>query len=804
MSRYEKYKFVEKMGHLKMQFVFWALMLLLIIVGRFLYTDELVKKKQYDYFTCNMWMNDFHNIEVKNGEIVQKFTAEQDGLYTFIFWIVNCSDQDQGIIRAQLKDLTGKIYYLNQFELNTLGEDEFSWMGGTTERLKKDKEYKLIITMENVISNASIKAVKSDNVLESLEGLSVNGNEEYGAALYFLQSFVDSYSVQNIWLILWAFSLCVGLICAVANRKSLRIILQICIEGWGIAASVLVIEILNESIGSITIKYLLINGVIVLAVYLLVFALLKNWAKYVTLILCTIIGAVNYYVKQFRGTELQITDIKSVSTAISVAGNYKLNIPWILYTVILIVLITIGLMVIMDHGWNTDKKAGLYKLRAGSAVCGVFILIVINSAYASKEMFDWSNLSANFAKYGWCFSNMIIQKGLQVQKPEGYSDENIKKIISEINENDSSSDIIPRNLIVIMNESFSDLGILGNLQTNQDYMPFIHNLEGNAIKGNLYVSTFGGNTAITEYEFLTGNTQHFLPQGTIPYLSLCQKEEEGLCRILQQQNYYTVAMHPYEPKNWNRDEVYTAMNFDEFLSLDDYENPEYLRNYVSDKADYNKIIEYVEKCEEDKNLFIFNVTMQNHGGYITDDSEMNNTITINNFESNVAETYLSLVYESDKAFEYLIDYFRKFEEPTMIVMFGDHMPSLPDNVYSSLYGENYQTMSLEERNKMYITPYIIWTNYDTDLTVKESISANYLGSYVLECAGLRMSDYNSFLCDLMDKVPVIGQYGFITREGQFVSYGEDEQVLSEYGILQYMRVKDRKSQYYNCFAISDN
>lgn len=786
--------------------MFWIPLLLLLVAGRILYGDELQQRVQYDYFTCNMEASEYTDIAVKDGEIIQRFDAEQTGLYTFFFWLDNCSSQDSGVIRAQLRDLGGRLYYENQYDLSALGEGEFTWMGGTTDRLRKGKRYELVIRIENAVSNASIRSVESGNLLEGLKEYCVNGEPRSDLALYFLQSYLDSYSIGTVWLFLWVSSFGVALAGSFLSRKNARKTFKVIIGGWGIVASFLVIEILNESIDVIAPKYILINCCIIGAVSIIMHIILKKWSKYITLLLCMILGLVNYYVKQFRGTNLQVIDFKSVPTAMSIVGNYELMISWQIYTAIMIMWMTIGLMVISDKQIDEeqipeyDRKSWIGRMRLGSAAGGVLILMIISSVYVPKESFNWFELNKNFPEYGWCYTNMILMERSKIQKPEGYSDESIEKIVSSIEKKPPKTDIIPQNLIVIMNESFSDLGILGNLETDRDYMPFIHSLEENVVKGNLYVSTFGGNTAVTEYEFLTGNTEHFFPQGTVPYLSVCQKEEEGLCRILQRQNYYTVAMHPYEAGNWNRDKVYESMNFDEFWSLEDYENSEYLRNYISDRADYDKIIEVVENFDENKNLFIFNVTMQNHGGYDINNGLLDTSVRIENFESSVAETYLSLVYESDRAFEYLLDYFSSSDKKTMVVMFGDHMPSLPDNVYDSLYGRDRQGLSAEERNKMYITPYIIWTNYDIELEARGNISANYLGSYVLECAGLGMPDYNRFLCSLMDQIPAIGQYGLVTREGEFTEYGNGEEILEEYRMLQYMRVKDRGSRYYNCFS----
>ena len=194
--------------------------------------------------------------------------------------------------------------------------------------------------------------------------------------------------------------------------------------------------------------------------------------------------------------------------------------------------------------------------------------------------------------------------------------------------------------------------------------------------------------------------------------------------------------------------------------------------------------------------------MQNHGGFDLNNGVIDTTVTIEDFESSVGETYLSLIYESDRAFEYLLSYFSEVEEPTMIVLFGDHLPSLPNSFYEDVYGKKLEDLTDEEASRQYMTPYIIWTNYDSDFEKISDISANYLGSYVLECAELEMPEYNAFLLNQRAYIPVVGKMGVYDENGQFVAYKDmSKGTLNDYKILQYIRVKDRNSKYYNIFRM---
>ena len=234
-----------------------------------------------------------------------------------------------------------------------------------------------------------------------------------------------------------------------------------------------------------------------------------------------------------------------------------------------------------------------------------------------------------------------------------------------------------------MNEAFSDLSVLGDFETNEDYMPNFRSLMEEYTSGHLLVSVKGGNTANTEYEFLSGDTTAFLPQGCVVFQQYIHDTIPTIASYLKGLDYETIGMHPYQGSGWERDRVYPLMGFDEFLDQGSFSGADKLRNYISDKGAFDKVIELFESKEEGRPQFQFLVTMQNHSGYTPKDTD-------NGFSEEVlltgasaqsgavvaAERYLTLIKYSDAAFGDLIDYFEEnVTEPTIIVMFGDHEPN---------------------------------------------------------------------------------------------------------------------------------
>ena len=365
---------------------------------------------------------------------------------------------------------------------------------------------------------------------------------------------------------------------------------------------------------------------------------------------------------------------------------------------------------------------------------------------------------------------------------------------------ETSDDTMP-NIIVIMNEAFSDLSVLGDFPVSEDYMPFWNSLTEDTVRGNLFVSVKGGNTANTEFEFLTGDTMAFLPQGSIAYQQYIHEEKPTLVSWLEGLGYSTAALHPFNASGWDRDEVYPYFGFDDILFYPDFTYRELLRTYVSDESSFNQLIDLYENRDEEKPFFAFEVTMQNHGGYYNDYENFTPDISLgfepeDSNEKHYTEQYLSLVKKSDEAFEMLIEYFAQQDEKTIVVMFGDHQPTdiiaEPILEYCGIQDDD----SLEAQQQRYITPFIIWANYDIEEQEIQQLSANYLGALIMDVAGLPKTAYQEFLTDLSQKLPVITANVYIDAQGNYYNSADNPyaEELEEYRSLQYYHLfEDDKS-----------
>ena len=466
-------------------------------------------------------------------------------------------------------------------------------------------------------------------------------------------------------------------------------------------------------------------------------------------------GLVNHYVMAFRSTPLVPWDIFSIKTAASVAGNYDFT-PTNEFLLVCGAFVVIFLLL---HFVKLKFPYGVF-MRIIPTVCvGLVLCTFVNLLWdddfqTDSYLYPFLFTPAHMTKVnGMAVTFAMDMEYIHVDKPKGYSMTRAKAILEEYESlNNPNQPADYPNVIVIMNEAFSDLAVLGDFETNEDYMPFIHSLQQgqeNTVTGNLTVSVCGGNTANTEFEFLTGHTMDYFPVGSIPYQQYIKGELPSLASQLAELGYATYGMHPYNSTGWNRNEVYPWLGFEESYFIRDFTSRHYIRDYVSDQTAYQKIIDIYEEKEAGKPAFIFEVTMQNHGGYTQKYENFIADVHAPDLNSAQLDQYLSLMKVSDQEFENLVAYFENKEEKTIIVFFGDHQPS--DAVVRPILRWNQKlVMNEEDAWLRYQVPYVIWANYDIEDGTDVDTDISFLAAQVLNRADMPTTAYQNFLLELAE------------------------------------------------------
>ena len=508
-----------------------------------------------------------------------------------------------------------------------------------------------------------------------------------------------------------------------------------------------------------------------------------------TLLMCLVTA--NHYVYEFQGNELSPLTFLSAGTAANVIGNYTFTFPapvvysWILWGLLL-------------FAGQTLPGAQLRNRLRSRGIALLAAVLCLGAWYFGTRDIPAETWGRGGTLINGYFLNFSLElKSAYVQKPKHYSASSAVALeevyggnIVEVPSSGEKPDVI-----VIMSEAFSDLSILGaEIQTDREITPFYDSLTENIIRGYALSSAYGGMTANSEFEFLTGMSMAFLPTASVPYQQYITGAQESLVSVMKESGYTCFATHPFRASGWSRERVYTSLGFDAFTFQDAYPQSDLIRDFVSDREMFSYLIDRYEQQREGESLFLFGVTMQNHGNYAVVDYEP--SIHLEGYQNQYSEVeqYLSLLHESDKALAELIAYFEAVPDDVIVVLFGDHLPDLPMEFYEEVHGGSFDT--LDEQMLTYSVPFLIWANFDIPEQRLECTSLNYLSGYLLKTAGITQSPYYHFLSELEKDIPAMNALGYYSKSrGSFVPYeiasGTEADGLNNYAILQYYHLFEK-------------
>ena len=547
-----------------------------------------------------------------------------------------------------------------------------------------------------------------------------------------------------------------------------------------------------------------------------------------------VLGLAEYFVILFKSMPISPGDLTALSTAAAVAGTgftYTITSFCMLslaFTVIAIQICTLAAQVAPKRQKGSWRGLVLNLLIAIVCLGGIAAHTTLLDYYHTLyiQVYSWRPLESYY-RQGFLPSFISGAQTIKPSKPEDYTVSGAKKLISEYakeyddnNQTGGSSaarleatkqfDEEKPTVIAIMNETFSDLSIYQNMHADYQGPTYFKSIDDCLSRGRLYVSAYGGGTANTEFEFLTGNSMAYLGSGVYPYTTYDLTDTENLAAQFKSLGYYTTAMHPNHGTNWNRENVYKDFGFDQFLTINDFQNAETLRGMVTDKATYDKILELLDTNSNPQ--FIFDVTMQNHSGYDTGLIPYDKQMSLNidgEFNSNVNE-YVSLIQQSDEALEYFLDKLSNLDRKVVVVFWGDHQPFFPDT-YNDRWFTNEDDATHQER--LWQTNYIIWANYDvagnSQTSHEEDLSSNYLSCELMKLIGAPLTDYQKAHLTLRQSLPALNSVGYEDAQGRWLlsssksdeTYSDTiaaacEKARSDYHTMQYyMMFGDGKDIY---------
>lgn len=414
---------------------------------------------------------------------------------------------------------------------------------------------------------------------------------------------------------------------------------------------------------------------------------------------------------------------------------------------------------------------------------------LLKKAYDPNAYWIPYSQQMNYYNNGFIGGFLFNLKVEAMAEPKGYSKEKIaeltqkyQEIAEEINQN-RSGPIKNTNIIYIMNESFSDPLALNGMEIAKDPIPLTRHLMENNRSGSILSQGYGGGTANIEFEALTGfSMEPMNPQLTTPYTQLLAKVPNfpSIVSYLNEQNYQTTAIHPYNTSMYKRQNVYQSLGFQNFINEDTMKNTEKMESnpYISDKAAYQEVLDTLE-ASKDSN-FIHLVTMQNHmpygSKYVSSEYEVNGTEN-----DQITSNYLKDLSYSDQALDNFIKQIDQLAEPTIVVFWGDHLPSVYGDV---IFNQN----SLD---KMHETPLLIYSNVNKKDKELGMISPIYFAPELLEVANADITGFYALLNQLQSNLPAFEKEKYLEKNAKKMKKSvnelsqETQALLADYYMIQY-------------------
>ena len=511
------------------------------------------------------------------------------------------------------------------------------------------------------------------------------------------------------------------------------------------------------------VNLMFLASTIILGVSVLFFCFFNNLILAISLssLVMLIVAIANYYKMLVVGEPIYPSDLSMISNIDEIIGYVKnLLSP----TLIIGLLVIIALLAILSFICRKGFKLTM-KLRV--IFFAIFIAYLASIFYYEKSPLKplvnstvyftkWNQLN-NYQQNGFLFGFITnLQNDLMI-KNDHYTEANLQKIMDDYTKKaedyNESADLSQQpNIITIVSESLSDPTVFNQLTFSEDPLPNLRQYLETYSSGH-FLSPFKGNrTANVEFEYLVGFTNSLLLEGTIPFQQALSSKPEipSFISFMDQLGYTSVAIHPNNAAFYKRSQVYPALGFDEFLSIDKMKHLDYIdsQKYVSDQSVFDEL--YAELEAADRPIFAYGLTMANHIA-IFDKKFGENTIEVldaNGEHNTEMETYAEGLKQTDLALKEFITKIENYDEPTLVIFFGDHLINFQSDIHEQHGYIEKDTDAL--RAKLFFeTPLLIMSNMD-DFQIEniDDVSPIFIAPLILRELNLPLSPFYVFLLDL--------------------------------------------------------
>lgn len=450
----------------------------------------------------------------------------------------------------------------------------------------------------------------------------------------------------------------------------------------------------------------LFNAFLITATFSIVYLVRRRvFARILLSVFWLFLGTCNGYLLLKRVTPFNAQDLKVLSDALSLTGNY--------FSTLELILLIVGIGAVVIWVISMWRRGGQYtgKMHRFLALIGVgcwigAYMLLTNIAIDQRVVSNYfGNIAFAYEDYGfpYCFTASLFNTG--ISEPSGYSEESMAAIDNNgalnVSETGRSEEELP-NIIVVQLESYFDPTEVEWLQFSEDPIPNLRKMYQEYSSGYFKVPSVGAGTANTEFEVLTGMSMRFFGPGEYPYKTYGKtKVIESAATALGELGYGSEALHNNGGNFYSRAQVFNHMGFDHFTSKEFMNILRTTPNgWATDDILIPNILESMDTTENQD--FVFTISVQGHGEYPTEQIIENPAITVSGVEDeekrNAWEYYVNQVYEMDKFAGDLVAALEMRGEPTVIVFYGDHLPTM-----------DLQAKDMKSKY-LYNTNYVIWDN----------------------------------------------------------------------------------------------
>ncbi len=552
----------------------------------------------------------------------------------------------------------------------------------------------------------------------------------------------------------------------------------------------------------------LVNVLIIMAPFSLILLTKRAWFVHgVVGTILLMIGVIDFILLLFRTTPFNAQDMTQINSALRIIQHY---VSW--FVVVIAAAALLALFAAVFVWW---KKAPLWqgKIRwrrnLTASVLSFAVSIFLFSGVVKTTMLPdrFSNIGKAYQDYGliYCFVSSMVNTG--IDEPKDYSPEKVDEILNQDMVPQKQEEVVlvteaeteaeteaykeaetqnspelgeqagAANVIFLQLESFYDVTMLTNVEVSEDPMPFIHSLEEQYSTGFLSVPCVGAGTANTEFEIMTGLNLDFFGPGEYPYQTVLKNMTcESLAYIFGDLGYTSHAIHNNSAHFYDRHTVFSQLGYNTFTSIEYMNDVTYTENaWAEDKVLIPCILDALHDTEGKD--YIYTISVQGHGAYPEEPLIENPVISVKVTDetgtvventTNAFTYYVNQLKEMDDFVRDLVSELEKEAEPCVLVMYGDHLPTI---------GIKEQDMT---EGNMFQTKYVIWNNFGMERKERD-VEAYQLGALVLQdiniSEGILFRYHQNYFeqqpkdnTEYLDKMAMIG---YDLLYGEQSAYGED-------------------------------